>query len=397
MIVCIAGKNEIAVHGMNLAINKLGKENVIVCTNKTDSGVSNWQPSLYRHANALSVKVVNIEECYEINDLVFISLEFDKIIRPDRFISNRLYNIHFSKLPSYKGVYTSAWPILNGETESAATLHCIDYGIDTGEIIDQRIFEIAKNETARTLYFKYQEAAKEVLNDNFDKILNNTYISTPQSPINSSYYGINSIDYKNLAINTRNTAESIGRQIRAFSFREYQLPIINGFAIGGYQITSARSKSPAGTLSSLSKSTILLSTIDYDMVLHKDNCEELFFAIDKNDTPTVINLVRNGVDTNVINKNGWVPLMIYAFRGDLEICKILIENGANPNARNMNGTTVLMYAKDACVRIEDFELCKFLVNSGANPLQADFFGKTVLHYAKQDKQVAAVKFFEEFI
>jgi methionyl-tRNA formyltransferase len=52
-------------------------------------------------------------------------------------------------------MYTSAWPILNGEDETGVTLHEIDEGIDTGNIIDQISFPITEDDTARDLYFKY--------------------------------------------------------------------------------------------------------------------------------------------------------------------------------------------------------------------------------------------------
>ena len=56
---------------------------------------------------------------------------------PKNFLNARLYNIHFSYLPAYKGMFTSALPIKNGEVDSGVTLHKIESGIDTGDIIDQ--------------------------------------------------------------------------------------------------------------------------------------------------------------------------------------------------------------------------------------------------------------------
>ena len=58
-----------------------------------------------------------------------------EIIKTKNFKSNKLFNLHFSLLPSYKGMHTSAFPILNGEKYSGVTIHKIDNGIDTGDII----------------------------------------------------------------------------------------------------------------------------------------------------------------------------------------------------------------------------------------------------------------------
>ncbi|MCU7960856.1 MAG: hypothetical protein KZQ58_12860 [gamma proteobacterium symbiont of Bathyaustriella thionipta] len=137
MKICIAGKGAIAIHGLCTTVERFGMQSVVVCPNRSDKGISDWQPSLRRHANEMGVKVVSLSNLYDIEDLIFISLEFDQIIDPGQFRTSQLYNIHFSKLPAYKGMYTSAWPILNGELESGVTLHRIDHGIDTGDIIDQ--------------------------------------------------------------------------------------------------------------------------------------------------------------------------------------------------------------------------------------------------------------------
>ncbi len=47
-------------------------------------------------------------------------------------------NIHSSLLPKYRGVHPVSWALINGESETGVTLHRIDDGIDTGEILVQR-------------------------------------------------------------------------------------------------------------------------------------------------------------------------------------------------------------------------------------------------------------------
>lgn len=396
MKICIAGKNEIAVRGMKLIIKYFGKDNVIVCPNSTDDGKSNWQPSLVHHAKELEVEVVKIDECYDKKNLVFISLEYDKIINPKKFSSKKLFNIHFSKLPSYKGVYTSAWPIINGENESGVTLHCIDAGIDTGEIIDQVSFPLEEYETARSLYFKYMDYGFSLLNKNIKSLVSNEFNRLAQSSVNSTYYGLNSIDYKNIDINVNKTANQIGNQIRGFSFREYQLPKLKDFFITDFIITKDRSTLKPGALIDLDDNTFVLSTIDFDMIIKKDYSHDLFEAIKILDYHAVSNALDNGCNPNITNKQGWSPLMIAAYSGNLELCRILIAKGSEINLSNKNGTTPLMYAKDACEHIDCFKLCDFLIKSGANPIMQDIFGKTILHYAKIKGQTRAIEYFHKF-
>ncbi|PJF32865.1 MAG: hypothetical protein CUN57_03670, partial [Phototrophicales bacterium] len=99
------------------------------------------------------------------NDLILFSLEYSRLIDVSMFRDRRLFNIHFSLLPAYRGAYTSIWPILNGEEFSGVTLHEIDHGIDTGRIIYQRRFPIPSTFSARDLYFKYMAAGTELFRD----------------------------------------------------------------------------------------------------------------------------------------------------------------------------------------------------------------------------------------
>ncbi len=396
MIICIAGKNSIATNALIHSIELLGKEKIVACPNPSDDGISRWQPSLRRYAQEFGIKIVSLDELYEIKDLVFLSLEYEKLIRPEKFLSNQLFNIHFSNLPSYRGMYTSAWPILNGELHSGVTLHKIDSGIDTGELIDQKIFDISPEETARTLYFKYLEFGLNLFKENIGKLVEKKFTSIPQKNLNSSYFSKDSINYSDLNINLNNTAEMISREIRAFSFREYQLPNIKNVKVGNHKIMAQRSSLKPGSLIQ-SEDGWTLSTIDYDIFLEEDLSDTFFdwLNLPVNDRSSIFSKEHYQF-VNLKNKNGWTPLFIAAFNGDKQACQSLLSAGADINESNLNGTTTLMYAKDYCSRNNNFDLCKFLIENGANPYQNDFFGKNVLDYAILNKQTDAVNFFKGY-
>ena len=170
MFVCIAGKNDIAVDVLRyLTENHPELELGVVC-NKTDLGVNGWQGSLRWYAGRWQVPEYTLEQVYGRRDMVLLSLEFDRLLRPERFVSRRLFNIHFSLLPAYKGMYTSALPILYGEREVGVTLHRIDAGIDTGEIIAQRSFPV-EEKTSRELYLGYIRAGTELVLAHIEDIL----------------------------------------------------------------------------------------------------------------------------------------------------------------------------------------------------------------------------------
>lgn len=397
MLLCIAGKNSIAINALRHSVNLFGLEKIVVCPNPSDEGISRWQPSLRRYAQEIGLRIVTLDQLYQVKDLIFVSLEYEKIIDPKNFISTELFNIHFSKLPSYKGMYTSAWPILNGENESGVTLHKIDQGIDTGEIIDQKDFHISSNETSRSLYFKYLKYGTYIFKKNIGAIVKQRYKSSPQLSSRSSYFPKESINYLNLRINLKNTAETISQQIRAFSFREFQLPIIGTIKVGNHKITNQRSFLRPGTVTA-KKNGYILATIDYDILIEEDFGEIFFKWLELSiEERKEFPHKKYHKYVNIKNKNGWSPLMIAAFRGDMNACEKLLSINAKINDANSNGTTPLMYAKEFCIHSSNFELCEFLIKKGANPKQRDFFGRNVLDYAISNNQAKAINFFRKYL
>lgn len=227
-ILCIAGKNSIAINTINILINdlKIEKNSIKVIPNSTDDGVDDWQPSLLKYCNTNSLSLSQIVDLYDEPNLIFFSLEYNKLINPQKFKTKKLYNLHFSALPKYKGMYTSIHPILNGEKESGVTIHCIDSGIDTGDIIYQEVFPIDINDTSRDLYFKYLDYGTSLVKKNINQIIKNNFSSTSQKHLQSSYYSRKSIDFNNISIDFNKTSFEIHNQLRAYIFPEYQLPKI---------------------------------------------------------------------------------------------------------------------------------------------------------------------------
>jgi methionyl-tRNA formyltransferase len=284
---------------------------------------------------------------------------------------------------------------LNGEDCSGVTLHRIDSGIDTGEIIDQLTFPLGAEITARDLYYKYLSCSERLLDNNFSKLLMGQIASYPQPSAGSTYFGKSSIDYANLELDLRQTAEMIHRQIRAFSFREFQTVKIADFPIGKAQITERRSTEVAGSFKLLSNFELILSTIDYDVLCYKDVAFDIFNFIEVDDYQNITSWYESGGDLNVTNIIGWTPLMVASYNGKTKTVELLISLGADPNCVNQNGTTALMYAKDYGQLSGDFKLCDLLMMSGANPGLSDRFGMTVMDYVFTKGSEAAKEYFSK--
>ena len=229
MKICIAGKNSIAIDAVKYIIDYkiVSEDSILILNNPDDKGLDGWQPSFLKFAKDNNLAIVEIDELYQIDELIFFSLEYSQIIKPHLFHPKALLlNIHFSLLPAYKGMYTSAHPILNGEKYSGVTLHKIDKGIDTGDIINQIRFDIDISDTARDVYLNYLKYSFQLFKTNINNIVNNNFTSNPQDNINSTYFSKKSIDYNNLNIDFKKTSFEIHNQLRAYIFKEYQLPII---------------------------------------------------------------------------------------------------------------------------------------------------------------------------
>lgn len=384
-MIVIAGKNDIAVHGLFLAIEYFDTDKIIIVVNKNDEGEDGWQRSLLKVAKEQNILVKTLTEVYETEIDCFFSLEFDQIIKPEKLRTDNIYNIHFSELPKYKGMYTSVWPILYADSQSGVTLHKIDSGIDTGDIIAQKIFDLSESDRSQDCYRRYIDNSKTLLTEWFAKIINNQIQPTKQSAINSTYFSKKTIDYSNLSIDFNQTAWQIKRQVYAFSFRPYQLLSFNDKSISDIKIRPEKSKLKPGTTISKNEDFFTVATIDYDIELYIDKLEILLTEIPTISVNSFAEKLITTLGVNDRNFKGWSPIIVAAYHGKRELIKFLLQKGANINDRNYRGTTVLMYAKDYALMNNDIDFFNFLIEMGADISLKDWSGKSLIEYISNDQ------------
>jgi methionyl-tRNA formyltransferase len=266
--ICIAGNFDLAIKCTEFVKKKFKNIDLYAVFNSNDDGKDKFQRSFKKYCkNKIKITCVNIKEAYLIPDLIFISLHYDKIIKTENFHSKKLFNIHFSLLPKYKGMHTTAWPILCGEKFSGVTLHEIDNGIDTGNIISQIKFKININDNAEKVFLNYIKYGIILFKKNILKLLNGNYKLSKQKNLNSSYYSRASINFKKINIDLNKTAFEVHNQIRAFVFQHYQLPIIKGYKVINSKILKSKSKIKPGKIVSRVGKILKISTIDYNLLL----------------------------------------------------------------------------------------------------------------------------------
>lgn len=99
------------------------------------------------------------------------------------------YNVHGSLLPKYRGRVPTNWAVLNGETETGATLHEMAAKPDAGAIIAQTPVPILPDDTAAQVFDKVTVAAEQTLWRALPALLAGEAPHLPNDLAHGSYFG----------------------------------------------------------------------------------------------------------------------------------------------------------------------------------------------------------------
>lgn len=387
MYICLAGKNDIAVSVLEELIKykNIDKNINLLCSiSKNDIGINGWQRSLKFYCDRYQIPIVKLNDIYKLSDLLFLSCEYDRLIDTNKFRSDRLFNIHFSLLPKYKGMYTAILPILYGDKETGVTLHKIDNGIDTGDIVAQKRIVIESEDTSYDVYRKNIAYGTDLVIKFLPKLIYgyDKIKAMPQSHGFSSYFSKKAIDFQSLELDINTTASMMQRQVRAFAFRPYQLLKYRGIPICWAQVLKDRTLGKPGDLLKEDENKFILTSIDYNVILYKDRFEYLLKAIAQKENDKVFATPLLDKYMCEKNLNGWTPLMVATYNNNKEIFYYLLKNGGNIHDLNNNGTNILMFAKDSYVNTGDSELFEVLYNLGLSIYEKDYNGMSLKDYCK---------------
>lgn len=126
----------------------------------TDKGIYVLQPAKIRTPEAL-------EEFRSFRADVAVVVAYGRIL-PETFLNTYpqgALNVHFSLLPKYRGAAPVNWAIVNGETATGVTTMKMDAGLDTGDILLQKVTEIGENENAIELMERLSLIGAELLSE----------------------------------------------------------------------------------------------------------------------------------------------------------------------------------------------------------------------------------------
>jgi methionyl-tRNA formyltransferase len=118
---------------------------------------------------------------------LFVSMSFNQIFKSNliNLPPLKVINCHAGKLPFYRGRNVLNWVLINDESEFGITVHYIDEGIDTGDIILQRTFQIDDEDNYSTLLAKAYEECSLILYDSIKMVQARTVQRIKQSDLDS--------------------------------------------------------------------------------------------------------------------------------------------------------------------------------------------------------------------
>lgn len=133
----------------------------------------------------------NIERVRQLKPDFLLSFYYRNMIKPEVLdipVKGAL-NLHGSFLPKYRGRVPVNWAVINGETETGATLHYMVAKPDAGDIVDQERVEIAFTDTAHDVFTKVNAAAVTVISRAWPKLVNGTAARIIMDLKAGSYFG----------------------------------------------------------------------------------------------------------------------------------------------------------------------------------------------------------------
>jgi len=106
---------------------------------------------------------------------------------------HRIINLHISYLPYGKGIYPSFWSFFE-RTPKGVSIHFIDKGIDTGNIIFQKEVSFSKDDTLKTSHEKLMAELEALFIEKWDEIENEDFKLVPQKELGIKVNYHNRID-----------------------------------------------------------------------------------------------------------------------------------------------------------------------------------------------------------
>ena len=224
------GGKDVGSRCLKTLIEKTDVRLIITNTSDLDNGVEYEKISFI----ALDCKIPHIVTNNPHTDKILslikdISPDFIFVVYYDAILKFELFNIpkegainlHLADAEKYRWCFPTTHAIINGDMEYGATLHYIDKGIDTGDIIGKTRFSLKRSYTGKDLYKKATEEGVKLFERKLPLILKGEVSSTPQ--IKKSEHAYNR-EFPSHEITFEGSGRQVYNKIRALVFEPFPMP-----------------------------------------------------------------------------------------------------------------------------------------------------------------------------
>ena len=130
-----------------------------------------------------------VKKIAELSPDIGLLVLFDYILKEKfiRLFPKGIINLHPAYLPYNRGQYPNVWSIVEN-TPAGVTLHYIDAGIDTGEIIARCRVPVEPIDTGESLYRKLETASVELFKQSWSRIRVECLLPTTQEKDSGTYH-----------------------------------------------------------------------------------------------------------------------------------------------------------------------------------------------------------------
>ena len=148
---------------------------------------------------------------------LFVSLSFNQIFKSEIISIPEIgiINCHAGKLPFYRGRNILNWVLINDESEFGITVHFVDEGIDTGDIISQKVYPINDDDDYGTLLNRAFVGCADLLFETLQSFKDNSYTRTNQSKLHPVGFYCGGRGIGDEIIDWNNSSRSIFNFIRS--------------------------------------------------------------------------------------------------------------------------------------------------------------------------------------
>ena len=166
-------------------------------------------------------------------------------------------NVHASLLPRWRGAAPIQRAIAAGDNETGVVIMQMDRGLDTGDMLLTAHCKIDSEETAGSLHDKLATIGVPALNKALLLIAEGQISATPQQEELNCY--ASKISKQELAIDWRQSAATIARNIRAFNPFPIAYASLGGERIKIWRAQQCPQNGKAGTIIEADKKSLVVA------------------------------------------------------------------------------------------------------------------------------------------